>query len=133
MWETYPRLSEVPQDTRCVDLAQSIGRQLLPSYTYGSLDGIAAHLNWQYREDTIGKENSTVQALLVPLRKGDFSLIINKKYQFTPPEKLRLVGHEIAHSLFYAPGYPPRRIISHSLEEEVFCDKFADYLATELL
>jgi hypothetical protein len=132
MWQDYPRLCEIPSEEITKERAQYIGRQLLPAYKVEGMQGVVEDLHWRMGKRFVGGSDSTIQSLLVPLRAGDFSIVVNEQWALSCEIKLRLLGHEIGHSLFYASGQPPRRIIPLSAEEEVFCDKFADYFVKVL-
>ena len=75
-----------------------------------------------------------LRAVLIPLLDGGFSVLVDP--DLTPSEvesgadamcvrKLRL-AHELAHSFFYADGAPPVRIVAPGLDEESFCERFAE-------
>lgn len=90
---------------------------------------------WQlHYRDTL-PTNTTIRSLLVPMLKGGFSIVLNE-HRLPPEQPHRqqheafLIGHEIAHSLFYTQpdNKLPRRITGTmaSMNEELFCDAFGE-------
>jgi hypothetical protein len=88
---------------------------------------------WRLRYSRTFPEKSTVESLLIPLRTGGFSVVLNPlRLPDDADERTRheafLLGHEIAHSFFYTdePGVLPHRISGQlaTPEEESFCDEF---------
>lgn len=110
-------------------LAQRVRLRAERETTRVDLDGIckASSIDVEVR----AMENTTIESLLIPSMSGGFSVIVREQairgYSTSnTAHRLRFrVAHEIAHSLFYDDGFPPRRAIRHSPEEELFCDEFA--------
>lgn len=78
--------------------------------------------------------------MLLPHPDGGFLILVDPV--LTPSEvaagidpirvrELRL-WHEFAHSLFYAPGAPPRRVVPVATHEEALCDALAQELVRVL-
>lgn len=71
--------------------------------------------------------------MLLPLLAGGFAIVIDPdgspgvRTSMSAERQFRL-AHELAHTLFYAPGEPPRRLTSGSAEEEAFCDCVAGHM-----
>ena len=94
---------------------------------------------WKISRNPTFSAESKMQALLVPLLRGGFSVVLNTSSLPNSPEEAErqetfLIGHEIAHSFFYkdAPGTIPHRIGSKqtSQDEEAFCDEFGQAFVT---
>jgi hypothetical protein len=92
---------------------------------------IVAALRWSVRAKDLGSRDGGHKALLIPLFDGGFSILIDPEppNEANAPDRLNWwqwrVAHELAHSIFYRPGTPPKRAVSYVREEEEFCDGFA--------
>ena len=124
----WPRFSVLPDGEHLTCLVERVKQHVRPSIKVRSAQALADTVGCAYRLAPIGGEASTIESLLVPLRTGGFSIVINSRQPRSEPEKLWLAAHEIAHSFFYVPGSPPRRIVRCTPAEERFCDAFADAL-----
>lgn len=122
------RFLRVPDDAQVEDLAAELRSALAGSDVFSAPDSLVRAFGWQYRARPIGAAGSAVQSLLVPLRKGGFSVVVNSHHHCSNSETLWLVAHEIGHSFFYQTGEPPARIVPCTQAEERFCDAFADAL-----
>jgi hypothetical protein len=127
-----PRFSTAPDDAHTTELAARMRGCTDLALSSGSAEDLARSAGFNYEVLPIGSGNSTVQSLLVPLRSGGFSVVINALHRRSEPEAQWLTAHEIAHSFFYAAGSPPRRIVRCSAQEESFCDAFADALLVDV-
>lgn len=127
------RLCQVPTPAGTAALAAHMATVLRHAFA-GSAgpQGITNSLGWRYREGPIGSAASTIESLLVPLNRGGFSVVVNTHRAPSSGHAMWLTAHEIGHSFFYAPGNPPRRIVPATVEEEDFCDAFADGLLRAL-
>ena len=86
----------------------------------------ANQLDWTIEVRQLLTPSSKIRSLLFAEPTGGFSIVINAQHRPSVNRQEWLIAHEFAHSLFFSPHYPPRRIISHSEEEEAFCDAFAN-------
>lgn len=123
------RLWRVPTPAETAALADHMATLLRPvlASAAGPQD-VTSSLGWRYREGEVGSSTSTIESLLVPLNRGGFSVVVNTHRAPSPEHAMWLTAHEIGHSFFYAPSTPPRRIVPVTVEEEAFCDAFADRL-----
>lgn len=125
------RLSQVPDATQTQALAARLRKTLTEPLAARSPAAVCAALGWRYKIKPVGGPASTVQSLLAPLLVGGFSVVVNAHHPCSDHDALWLTLHEVGHSLFYADGSPPRRIIPCTLKEERFCDLLADEVLTE--
>jgi hypothetical protein len=120
------RLARVPE----LDDVESVFRQAAVTWKRSlgatTADEAVNQLGWPVRVRDMAEAGTTIRSLLVPLLSGGFSIVVNGEHQPTESRILWLVAHEFAHSLFYTGQAPPRRIITHTPQEEDFCDRFAD-------
>lgn len=88
---------------------------------------------WDARLEPIGRRLSTLRSILVPMRSGGFTAVVNARRRPTDAEIDWLLAHEYAHTFFYLQGEPPHRAVRHTAREEEACDRFADaFIGVEL-
>ncbi len=132
MWETNPRICEIPSEERTLELAQEVGRNILAATVSTEPEGIATALGWKFEIKPIKSE--ALEALLFPLlRENCLIVTINSNLEPSPTHTKWLLCHEIGHSLFWRPGTPPQRGVrwknpSFERKEEEYADNFADKL-----
>jgi hypothetical protein len=122
------RYVRAPDDEQTTLIAQHARTQLAEALHDGSPSALVRTLGWRLDIVPIGTADSTIQSVLVPLRDGSFSIVLNANRRWSREQTLWLMAHEMAHSLFYSDGAPPRRIGPNTTSEEEFCDRFADLL-----
>lgn len=125
-------LVAIPKTQAAVALLASEVRSCGATSVRADIDAICKTRSINIRVGEI--EGSDIKALLLPRSHGGFFVIIRESMILGHDPKIGnfrvrfLVAHEIAHSLFYAPGAPPKRVFRYTPEEEQFCDDFARVL-----
>ena len=98
-----------------------------------SVDALIHSFGWTVRMERLGAASNGHRAMLLPLLTGGFVIVVDPEVwpgdqrSWMAEQRFRL-AHELAHTLFYAPGEPPRRLTAGSLDEETFCDCVADHI-----
>lgn len=123
-------LTCVPDLTQTQNLVAQLHKTVPPDSLLNPVS-LAETFGLSLKMKPVGDVNSAVLSVLVPLLSGGFRVVLNSHKDFTADEVLQLVGHELGHTLFYAPGKPPTRVIPGSAAEEKFCDLFANLLLAE--
>lgn len=93
-------------------------------------EAIVENKKWGLRYSPL---NGTLQAVLSPLLRGGFSIVVDPNVprgDDTDAILAQRIGHEIGHTFFYTKpvaNEAPRRISNSfdRFEEELFCDEFA--------
>ena len=101
---------------------------------------LLAELGLRVREEDLGAGHGGHQAMLLPHPDGGFLILVDPALTTAEaavgadPVRVRefRLWHEFAHSLFYAPGMPPQRVLPVAAHEEAFCDAFAEALVRAL-
>jgi hypothetical protein len=91
-------------------------------------------LGWEVRTSALGARSGGLQALLLPRLTGGFTVVVDP--ESTPaqvdaaPALVRRwrLAHEYGHTFFYTRRPVPRRSRPPTVEEELFCDAFANAL-----
>jgi hypothetical protein len=133
-WWTGATFAQVPEPGQ----AGAVAEQVVGFWhNYGVEDarGMFDALGWTVRLSPLGASGGGLQALLLP-RPGGFTAVIDPNP--TPQQAAAQHGagvvrrwrlaHEYAHTFFYARRQVPRRPATASVEEEQFCDAFANAL-----
>lgn len=107
------------------------------------VETIARRLGVEVVSAKLAATSGGQDALLVPRANGGFRIVVDpavdretctEAHHWRDPGDLKRavwrwrLGHELAHTLFYRPGRPPRRRRPWSSAEEDFCDAVADEL-----
>lgn len=129
-----PRLGAVPGPRTASSLARQI--QASAPTLRRAPEKLIASLGWSLRSERMDASIGGVRALLIPLRRGGFTLVVDpdpspdELKRGVPPNVIRAwrIAHELAHTFFYSLGSPPRRRIPLSDAEEHFCDAVASAL-----
>jgi len=127
-----PRLASVPEQNelaRLVDHVIHIWSDLFGARTASEA---ATCMGWRTKRRALAEGGSSIRSLLIPMLGGGFSIVVNDEHCPSDDEVEWLVAHEFAHSLFYTGREPPCRIVAHTPQEEVFCDRFADCVTAPL-
>lgn len=102
---------------------------------HGSAGAAVRVLGWHLERRSLGATTGGHRALLIPTDDGGFCVVVDPAPSpsdlFAGPVSSHSVtewriAHEIAHSLRYSAGHPPRRRWPVATDEEEFCDAFAD-------
>lgn len=130
---------EVPHELKALAVAEEIRVGVLnKGERFGrcDLDKVCAAGGFRPREVKLSAQDGGLEALLVPEVDGSFAILVDSdppgrtlsprvrrhRYRFR-------VAHEIGHSFFFDRSVKPaKRLLSHSSEEEAFCDAFAGAL-----
>lgn len=135
---TLPTLARVPPPHEADLVADRVCRTLGAWLTANGAGAEAclAALGFTVENDDLGASAGGHQAMLLPRPDGGFTVLVDP--DLTPDESRAgadpgavregRLWHEFAHSLFYAPGTPPRRAALTAPHEESFCDAFAEGL-----
>jgi hypothetical protein len=143
-WPEY-RFDRVPPVDRAVEVAMAVRAAVLaeaPLAPLGDLDNLCDAGRFGVDLARLGGFRAGLQATLTPGTPNRFRVRVDEEppggWARVPPALRRAVArhrrrfricHEIGHSFFYdRSGSSPRRLIPHTRDEELFCDRFASAL-----
>lgn len=120
------QLRDVPTDADLSLLVRRVREQWTSQHGSRVPTQVMRALGWTVRRRRLNHRSASIRSLLVPMLDGGFVIVLNESRRPSTSEAEWLISHEYAHSLFFGPGAPPRRLIPEQDGEEAFCDAFAD-------
>lgn len=132
LWPFAAHVAAVPEIGSARRFAESLALRFtaLPTEPF-TVETYVDSLGWTVEEMHLGAGGH--QAMLLPRLAGGFHILVDSAtpdsdVRARPEEREFRLAHELAHTLFYVPGRPPRRLSGGSIGEEDFCDAVADHL-----
>lgn len=132
MTTLWPQLPSVPAATEADRIAAGLALMTDPAGAPRDPAHVIADLGWTWRLRPMAPTQSPIRALLMPEADGRFHIVVDSRRSPSTEMVSWLLGHEIAHAMFYRPGNPPTRAFAATAREERFCDALADWFVAGL-